>query len=64
MCLVCFLGHLRSTKDVTAGNGVGHTCPIHLVALHTDVAHRIGINYEHDREGRENVGTGAEDILI
>ena len=52
MCL--FAGHLRSTKDVAASDGVGHACPIYI-ALHTDIARRIRTDYEH--------GEGGESIL-
>jgi hypothetical protein len=51
MCLL--VGHLRSTKDVTTSDGVGHACPIHI-ALHTYIARRVGIDYEHDLGGRED----------
>jgi hypothetical protein len=45
MCL--FVGNLRSTKDMAAIDGVGQTCLIHIV-LRTDVACRVGTDYEHD----------------
>lgn len=54
------LGHLRSTKDVTASNGVGNACFTHVV-LHAYIARRVGIDYQHDRQGEEDSTLEAED---
>lgn len=59
LSFLCFInlvfGHLRATKDVAAGDGMGGTCPIHIV-LHADVTRRVGSDDEHDQGGGESAG--------
>lgn len=31
-----------------------YACPIHI-ALHADIARRVGSDYEHDQEGRDDL---------